>query len=91
MLGVIFKVGSESGVCRIPWTTVDTSYIGYELFFFIQTRQYMQEHQLETSGLTRSRGHHSHRCGLFERCQNLINMLMSKKIMKMGQMGTGAG
>lgn len=23
-LGVFFKVGCESGVCRIPWTTVDT-------------------------------------------------------------------
>lgn len=39
MLGVIFKVGSECGVYRIPWTTVDSLYVGmvgYELFF-IQT------------------------------------------------------
>lgn len=38
-LGVIFKVDSERGVCRILWTTVDSFYVGmveYELFF-IQT------------------------------------------------------
>ena len=39
MLGVTFKVDSECGVDRIPWTTVDSLYVGmveYELFF-IQT------------------------------------------------------
>lgn len=49
----------------------------------------------ETSELTRglsptySRRHYSHRGGPFERCQTLINMLISKKTIMMGQIGTG--
>lgn len=57
MLGVIFKVGCESGVCRIPWTTVDTflytlgmSYSSSKAYY---TCRSTNSNACETSELTR--------------------------------------
>lgn len=88
MLGVIFKVGSE-WIWRLLDTLDDRRYIIYTLGMSYSssskafyTCRSTNSTAFETSERTRglsATDRYPHRCGPFEKCQTLTNMLLSRK------------